>query len=176
MSRSFVPLALCATLAIAACGDDDVSGPDLLTRDQVGGVYTMTELSFDPQGSLPSQDILAVLEQAQVPTLNLSPTVNSFQLVFTDPATSLVETVDGTYTLTSTQVRLAFSAGDETFGELLFPETPRFVFAENGETTLTLDTDAGVSLERLRELVPALEDEPLTDPVPGQLRVTFQRD
>src|SRR5687767_5339260 len=88
-----------SAMLVGACGDDDPSRPDEpdLTRADVAGQYEMTQLSFDPQGSLGNVDILARIDPQDLPELVVSPAKDSLQLVFVDPEDGLVRPVDGSY-------------------------------------------------------------------------------
>ncbi|CAN5239980.1 hypothetical protein BH23GEM2_BH23GEM2_19090 [soil metagenome] len=56
----------------------------------------MTQLRFDPQGSLAEVDILPRMAAANVPRLVLAPSGDA-QLVFEDPATRLLTIASGRY-------------------------------------------------------------------------------
>ena len=155
-------------LLLSACGDS--SGPS--TDSQFMGTYVVTTLTFDPQGILPAVDILARLE-GDVPRLVLARDGQS-QLVFEDPATGLITTANGTYSTTSSSVRLDFGT-DTAFRTVLLSR--RMTFSGDGGATLTFDAAApdGVDRARLLQLAPEFADEQLLDPVPGQLTVVFTR-
>ncbi|HUH11774.1 MAG TPA: hypothetical protein VMK65_01635 [Longimicrobiales bacterium] len=175
-ARHSWPLAV-ALFALVGCDGDSGTTPDTLTRAEVAGLYTVTELTFDPQGSLEVQDLLPRLDAGLLPQLVLSRTTASAQLSFRDPDTGLLDNVAATYTLLQNGVRVAFPATDTVASKLLFPLAMTFTLAEGeADPTLHFDQNVSVSLARLRALVPELQDEPLSDPVPGQLRVTFELD
>lgn len=168
-------LALSLFALVACDGSDGPSGPDTVTRAEVAGLYDVTELTFDPQGSLEPQDILPRLDAGLLPQLVLSRTSGTAQLSFRDPDTGLLDDVTATYTLLQNGVRLNFPAADTVASKLLFPGVMTFTLTGEGDDlTLTYDASVGVPLAELRSLVPELEDEPLSNPVPGQLRVSFE--
>lgn len=160
---------LCAIAAASAlsCGGD----PSTPSRPEVAGTYTLTQLVFDPQGVLPAVDIRARLG-GMAPRLVLAP-AGEAQLIFEDPATGLITTVDGRYTTPQGGVRMDFGEGAEFRSVLL---SRRMTFT-SGATALTFDGDApdGVLRQRLLQLVPEWSTEQLLDPVPGRLTVTFAR-
>jgi hypothetical protein len=136
------------------------------------GTYSMTRLAFDPQGTLPEANILAAL--GTTPELIL--TANSQgQIVYQDPISGLFTTVSCTTKITKTGLRVTF-AGNSLYGDLLLSRTMDFSYSE-AAGTLAFDDDSpdGVRRQKLTRLVPAWAGEQLFDPVPGRLRVTFQK-
>ncbi|MGH7476320.1 MAG: hypothetical protein ACRELD_08525 [Longimicrobiales bacterium] len=168
MLRCATPLV--ALLVTTAC-DSDPTDPGI-PRADLQGVYDFTILSFDPQGSLPEVDIRARLGAEFEPTLNLIST-GSAQLVYQDAQTGAVETVPGTFTTGSTTVTITFTEGTP-FHRVLLSRSMTFQWNATARTLTFADTAPdGVDLTRLRELVPEWEDEPLSDPVPGELTIVF---
>lgn len=165
--------ALCTLAAVAmiagACGDDGPTEPSL-ERSEVAGTYALTVLSFDPQGSLPAVDLHARLGDAVPPRITLT-TDGQVQFLVQDPVSDLALTVNGTYTTTSTGVRITFSG---LYADLLLSRTMHFSWAA-GTLTFSGAAADGVSRARLLVLFPELEGEQLLDPVPGQLTVTATR-
>src|SRR3712207_4656723 len=91
---------------LLGCDGDELAAPDIDVR----GNYTLTELTFDPQGSLPQIDLRA-RTTGSVPRLVL---VNAgrAQLVFEDPETGLVTTANADYSITNSgDVRVDFDEG-----------------------------------------------------------------
>jgi len=167
-------LALIPALILMACGENaGLVGP-VIDRADVAGVYNLTTLTFDPQGSLPARDVLALLEQADRPQLVLGRTDNTFQLAFRDPTSGLIEPLTGTYDLLARGVRLNFPAPSDG-QRLLLPQRVDLMFAAES-ITLTFEGTLSVPLPRLRELVPAFREEPLSNPVPGRLALLFTLD
>jgi len=159
-------------LLLAGCGEDSVTEPPRLDVSVVSGMYSLTQLSFDPQGSLPAVDLLPALNQ--VPTLNLTTTLQT-QIVVQDPVTSLVFTINGTYQTTEDGVRIQFpeGAGNQN---LLLPSPLNLTYDQQAKTlTFSGAVQGGISRERLIQLVPALADEQLLDPVPGSLVIEFTK-
>ena len=169
MRRAVLPI-LVVALGIVACGDDPAA--PTIGRDEVAGTYVLTTLSFDPQGSLPDTDIRSRLETTQIPRLTVSGASDAFQLVFNNPDGTL-QVVSGTYRLRQEGIRLSFQ--NETDAQrILLPRNAELTFnAASG--TLSFTADTSVRLSRLRQLVPEFQNEPLSDPVPGRLRVVFTR-
>ena len=161
----FVPLVL-------ACGDDSdpVGAPDLDVR----GNYQMTELSFDPQGTLPGVDLRARIT-GTVPRLVLA-NAGRAQLVYEDPTTGLVTTVEATYEVTRTgDVRLTFPTSTSLQSGIFLSRVMTFGYDEE-QRALTFEGSSpdGVSRQQLLALVPEWSQEQLFDPVPGSLRVAYR--
>lgn len=158
-------------LFMAGCGDDSSSVTGL-QLETVVGTYSLTELFFDPQGALPETDILDALGAA--PELRVTANKQA-QIVYQDPVSGFFTTISATAKTTKTVLRLTF-AGTSVYADLLLSRTMDFSFSE-ATGTLSFDDDSttGVRRQKLIRLIPALESEQLFDPVPGRLRVTFQR-
>ncbi len=156
---------------LTACGEDETPMEPGLDVALVAGTYTMTALRFDPQGSLPENNLLALIPNA--PQLNLT-SGGQAQIVYRDPVTTLVVTIQGTFETTRTGVRIDFPS-ESGHAQLLLPDRVEFTFSEAAET-VSFSSNASVSRARLIELVPTLANEQLLDPTPGLLTVTFTRD
>lgn len=170
MRRAVLPTLIVA-LGIAACSDDPAA--PTIGRDEVAGAYVLTTLSFDPQGSLPDTDILSRLEATQIPKLTVSGTSDAFQLVFNNPDGTL-NVINGTYRLREEGIRLSFK-NDADAQRVLLPRNAELTL-NDAAGTLSFNSSSQIPLSRLRQLVPEFQDEPLSDPVPGQLRVVFLRE
>ena len=170
--RRGVVLLLPMFLTLGACSEDTPTEPRLDVA-AVAGTYTMTGLSFDPQGSLPATDILAELTQA--PTLTLT-TNRQVQILMRDPITTLVVTINGEFQTTTSGVRLEF--GDQSSIDRLLLSTRQDLTFDQQTGTLSFSgsVPGGVDRTALIALVPSLEDEQLLDPTPGTLAVEFTRD
>jgi len=169
-SRAAV-LLLPTLLAVGACGD---SGPTEPRIDQTAvlGTYTMTQLSFDPEGSLPASDILPLL--AEAPTLNLT-AANQVQILMRDPVTSLIVTINGTYQTTTTGVQIDFAENSQ-YAQLLLPVRIDLTFNQQaGTLSFSGTAPNGVGRAQLIALVPALANEQLFDPTPGVLALRFTK-
>jgi hypothetical protein len=143
-----------------------------LDLEDLAGTYSLTKLSFDPQGALPEADILAALGTS--PELIVTPNKQA-QIVYQDPVSGLFTTISATAKTTKTALRLSF-AGNSVYADLLLSRTMELAFSE-ASGTLTFDDESpdGVRRQKLTRLIQAWETEQLFDPVPGQLRVTFLR-
>jgi hypothetical protein len=162
-------LTLVSILA-AGCGDGPVE-PNL-TRDEVAGAYVVTSIAFDPQGSLPEIDIAARLSDLGKPQASLSLAADgTAQLLFEDPGSSLLRLVQGTYRTTPTGITIDLGSVG-AYADLLLPRVATYERAADGSFDLELSTS--VSREALFDLAPEWAEEPLLDPVPGQLRVNFE--
>ena len=173
MTRRSWPAVVVLAMALGAC-DDDPSRPDDpdLTRADVAGVYDMTELSFDPQGSLPSVNLLARVSAAQVPELIVAADEDSLQLVFRLEG-SLLRVVRGSYDLGDDGISVELANATEP-AEILIPRDLAYAFDEQAET-LRFSGTISADTTRLFTLVPEWSGEPVTNPLPGTLSVTFTR-
>ena len=175
MIRSKVWALVAGAVMLGACGDDDGSGPGTpdLTRADVAGQYEMTQLTFDPQGSLPVVDLLARLDPANLPELLVSSTRDSLQLLFRDPDGGLARIVPGGYDLGDTSIDIELSNATDP-AKLLMPRELRLSFDEEAGT-LGFVGSVSADTTRLFDLVPEWSGEPVTNPLPGTLSVTFTR-
>jgi hypothetical protein len=165
-------LVFASFLLTAAAACEDATTEPTLEIEDVGGLYTMTVLRFDPDGSLPENNLLAPTVNAA--RLNLTAAERA-QIVWVNPSTSLTVTVAGTYSTTTNGVRVQFEEGSP-YGELLLSREMSFTYSpEVGVLTFEGPAPDGVSRTRLRELVPSLAGEQLLDPTPGRLRISFTR-
>lgn len=163
-------LALVTLLTVGGCGDSP-SEP-ALSIDDIVGTYELTQLTFDPQGVLPETDILAAL--GTTPQLIVTSS-RAAQILYEDPFTSLFTTIGATVRTTSEGLRIDFNNGSG-YGGLLLSRRMAFQFtAATGSLSFDGDAPDGVSRQRLIQLVPGWSGEQLLNPVPGQLRVTFQK-
>jgi hypothetical protein len=162
-----IGLGLVAILLIG-CSDDPVGPP----RSEVAGTYVLTELAFDPQGSLPEVDILPRLT-GDVPRLILA-VGGEAQLVFENPATGLITVANGTYTTLTSGVRIDFGT-DTVYRNVLLSRLMTFDSSTAGTLMFSGTSPDGVARARLLQLAPEYAGEQLLDPVPGQLTVAFAR-
>lgn len=135
-------------LPLAACGDDDGSGPDRLTAGEVAGVYSVCQLTFVPEGGLASVAIPQVAFESQAsgvqpPALRVDP-LQEIQLVYTPKGGFVSQDLRGTFQLSGADgVTLRFDdRGTVRRGTLLLPErttlrytgTPQALVSTGGET------------------------------------------
>ena len=142
-----------------------------LNLEDLVGTHSLTQLTFDPQGSLPEADILLALGTSP----GLIVTANKqAQIVYQDQISGLFTTILATTKTTKTGLRLTF-AGSSAYGDLTLSRTMEWTYSESSHT-LTFDGEApdGVRRQKLLRLIPAWQTEQLLDPVPGRLRLTFQ--
>jgi hypothetical protein len=154
---------------LGACDDDGPTEPNL-SRAEVSGTYTITAMTFDPQGSLPAVDVFAEFGEDPPPRITLTEN-GTVQVLVQDPVTDLAITVPGTYTTTSTGVRITFSG---PFADLLLSNVMQLDY-DDGTLTFSGTATGGVSRARLVAIFPDLEEEQLLDPVPGSLTLTATR-
>ena len=161
---------LLAVALLSGCGDSDPTAP----RVDVRGNYTLTELTFDPQGSLPATDLRSRIE-VTIPRLVLANN-GLAQLIAEDPATGLVTTADASYpVLDSTHVRVTFDEGETMFRGSFLSRRMTFDYNHSARTlTFSGASPDGVDRARLIATVPEWQQEQLLDPVPGTLHVVFR--
>ena len=156
----------------AATGCEEATTEPNLEVEAVSGVYSMTVLRFDPDGSLPESNLLSPTVNAA--QLNIT-TGERAQIVWVNPATSFVVTVGANFETTTNGVRVQFDE-NSAYGQLLLSRDMTFTYSsEAGVLTFEGPAPDGVSRARLRELVPSLAGEQLLDPTPGRLRISFTR-
>lgn len=160
---------------LAGCGGD--SSPSEPQRPDVTGTYTLTDLWFDPQGSLPDINLMARIE-GPLPSLVLAANGQA-QLVSRDPETGLVAVANATYSFTpANKVQFTFGAGSALHAQTFLSNAMQFTFVQPPRTLLFDETvpGGGISRAALLRLVPEWQDEQLFDPVPGQLTVVYRVD
>jgi hypothetical protein len=164
--------ALLVVLSLVGCGDDDLTGSNTLDPDLVRGTYDPTTLSFDVAGSVFGEyDILAALDRDPSTHFLVLSNDGTAQLAFLNPTSGQLEPANGTYRMLEDGVRIEFNNAGQP-GLLLLPQILELTYDE--ETgTLTNRSEVAVGLARLISLVPELDGEPLSDPVPGVLAVVF---
>ncbi len=161
---------LLAAALLGACEGNDPIVPDLDVR----GTYTLMELSFDPQGSLPNVDLLVRLATS-IPRLVMANNGRA-QLVFEDPATGLVTTAAATYAITrSGEVTVDFGESSSLQRATFLSKRMTFDYDEAGRSLTFAGTSPdGVDRQRLLAVVPEWSDEQLFNPVPGTLRAVYR--
>ncbi len=162
-----------AAAAAGGCEDDDGSPFEPgLDPEVVAGVYDITRMTFDPNGSVPEVDIAERLDPAVRPQLVVA-LDRTFQLAYIDPTTKKIITVDGSYATLVDGLRLDFPS-PEAARHVLLPQRLDLVYAGTTET-LSFEGEVNADLSRLVELVPEFEQEQFPDPVRGELDLEFTR-
>ena len=170
--RALGPSAVAILLVGAVTACEDAPTEPTLEVEAVSGIYSMTLLRFDPDGSLPENNLLPPTVNAA--QLNLT-SAGQAQVVWRNPATGLVVTVSGTYQTTTSGVRIQF-ADSSPHGQLLLSKEMSFTYSgDAGVLTFDGPSPDGVNRSRLLELAPTLAGEQLLDPTPGRLRISFTR-
>ncbi len=176
-----VPLAALATAA--ACGGDGGTTPDpLLTPAQVGGVYSVCSLKFQPnQAALPTANLLAtVIDPAppapkQPPSLTLSSQVGGYQLLYTRRSDSFTQDLRNVAALGTEDIVLSVpdEATSDVRNELLLPAQLRLRFTANPRT-LTATPDFFYTVRRADYARAAgITEEGLAERITGVLAATF---
>lgn len=162
-----------AALALAwGCSDEGNRFLEpTIERAVVAGVYDLTLLTFDPEGSLPEKSLLALFPAQDRPILLVSDTAGTFQLRFRDPIGGQFEDLAGTYEIRGSGIRLQFGSPADA-QRLLFTQPLDLSFDPDART-LAAEGSAEASIGRLKELVPEFRDEYWIYPVPGRLKVLF---
>ena len=155
---------------LGGCDGDDPAAPDLDVR----GNYTLTELTFDPQGLLPNIDLRARITTT-IPLLVLV-TNGRAQLIFEDLSTGLVTTADASYTITREGgVRVDFGESSSLQRGTFLSRSMTFTYDEGARSLTFAGTSPdGIDRQRLLTLAPEWSQEQLFDPVPGTLRVVYR--
>lgn len=167
-------LAVAALLGLAGCGGSGTVAPQLLTRADVGGVYSVCELNFQPTG-LPAVDLLTAATERNpnpplpAPNLKLSTQANNFELEYTPLGDVLPRRFTGSYLLGRSVVTLQFTANPTTLSSaLLLPVTMPLEFdsstnrlsAAVPQYTVTREDYgrlAGLTQEQMRNLQQQIE-------------------
>lgn len=175
-TRSGTLLRFAAVLAltgvVAGCGDDGTTDVDLLDAGNVVGTYDPTTLTFDVAGqTFGEYDLLAGFQDDDIPPQLVIANNGTAQLAFLDPETGVLTTGNGSYTMLEDGVSIEFENASDP-ETLLLPQTLELVY--NEETgQLTFADTIQAPLSRLVTLAPELQDEPLSDPVGGELDLVF---
>jgi hypothetical protein len=164
-------LSLLLVGGVVGC-DDGPSEPDI-PRDDVVGTYTLTSLTFDPQGSLPAVQIHTRFGTT-IPASVIISQNGTLQFVVQDAATSQLITVNGSYQTTPTGIDVTFPSSSQ-YTQILLSRNLRFTFNEASSTLTFSGAVDDISRARLIVLVPELATEQLLDPTPGTLSVTLTR-
>lgn len=162
---------LLAAALLSAC--DSASDPATPQLD-VRGSYSLTSLTFDPQGTLPAVDLRARIT-GSIPRLVL---VNDgrAQLIYEDQSTGLVTTADASYSITRTgAVTISFDEGSTMYRGSFLSRRMTFTYdAAQRSLTFAGASPDGIDRQRLVAIVPEWADEQLFDPVPGTLQVVYR--
>lgn len=164
---------LAAAVVLGGCGDDDgTTFEPRLDPEAVAGVYDITRMTFDPDGSVPQVDIAERLDPTIRPQLVVALDL-TFQLAYIDPATKKITTIDGTYETLLDGVRLLFPSRQES-QRILLPQRLDLLFSET-TGTLSFAGSVDADLPRLVALAPEYAQEQFPDPVRGRLEIEFTR-
>lgn len=177
--RTLAVPALLAAAALAACGDDGVSG-DRLTLDEVAGVYNVCEFVFQPSNTAlaPAPVLGEVMDTttaaADRPTLRVSGSAPEFQLVYTRASDRFLQIVRGDLRLRRASVVLELpEATSAVAREALLPAEAELDFAP---ATGVLSSDATASYTVRREdyvRVSGADPTDLNTTITGTLRARF---
>ena len=170
-----LPLALLGA-AVALGGCDDESPLDVgLGPDDVAGVYDITEMSFDPDGSVPGVDILERIDDGDItPRLTIYRGNDRFQIAYNTPEDPPgIGIIEGEYEVIADGVRLTFDSELDANKLILPVRLDLAYFGLDG--VLSFDGSVNVNLDSLVELVPEYEEEQFPDPVRGRLVIKFTR-
>ncbi|HEX6939272.1 MAG TPA: hypothetical protein VF158_07655 [Longimicrobiales bacterium] len=173
MRRRPLWMVLVGAAAVAGgCSDEGSPLEPTLEPDVVAGVYDITRMTFDPDGSIPEVDIAQRLDPTVRPQLVVALDL-TFQLAYIDPATKKIITVDGEYETLVDGIRLKFPSRDASQQILLPPELDLVYAAE--AATLAFQGGVDADLARLVALAPEYAEEQFPDPVRGELDIEFTR-
>lgn len=175
MRLRLLPLAL-AGAAVVLGGCDDDSPLDVgLSPDDVAGVYDITEMSFDPDGSVPGVDILERIDEGDItPRLTIYRTNDEFQLAYNTPEDPPgIGIIEGRYEIIADGVRLRFFSEQQARKLILPANLDLAYFGLDG--VLSFEGSVNVDLNALVDLVPEYGEEQFPDPVRGRLVIKFTR-
>src|SRR5690606_345552 len=138
----------------------------------VAGVYDITHMTFDPDGSVPEVDIAQRLDPTIRPQLVVALDL-TFQLAYIDPATKKITTIDGEYETLLDGLRLKFPSRQAS-QQILLPQRLDLTYFEVSGT-LAFDGAVDADLDRLVELASEYAEEQFPNPVRGRLEIEFTR-
>jgi hypothetical protein len=175
MYRMYRPTALLLpALVLAACGGSGGTNPQLLTPGEVGGVYSVCSLAFQPTG-LQAVDLLATVTEPNpaqplpAPNLKLSTQVRDFELEYTPLGDVLPRRFTGSYVLGSSTVTLQFAASEVAVNSAILLTQSVHLDVEPGASGLVIATPrytvprqdygrlAGLTEEQMRNLQERIE-------------------
>jgi hypothetical protein len=174
MYRMYRPVAmLLPALVLSACGGSGSTTPRVLTPADVGGVYAICSLSFQPTG-LQGVDLLAAATEPNpspplpAPNLKVSTQVRDFEFEYTPRGDVLPRRFTGSYQLGATTMTLQFAANVTALNSAMLLNNTvtldrdaagRFVIATPRYTVPRQDYGrlAGLSEEQMRNLQERIE-------------------
>jgi hypothetical protein len=169
-------------LALQAGCDGSPTHGATLTPQQVQGVYSVCTLRFVPtQGALPAADLLASVVHTsppapkQPPSLTLSGSSESYQLIYTRRSDNFLQQLNGSVDLFAESLRVRFpaAASSEPVREALLPEELWLNFAD-APRRLTTQPGAAYSVRRADYARAAgITEEGLQDHISGTLSASF---
>jgi hypothetical protein len=170
--------ALLSVVAIAsACGNGG-TGPALLTFAEVGAVYDVCSLQFQPQQTLlPAVDIRGAAmdttpEPARRPWLTVNNATNEFELEYFSPGQLLRRRIAGVYQPGSSSVHFTFNPSP-ALSALLLPPTLEANFQAN-PSRLTFSRSGHDVPRQAYVALAEIEPEGLADPIRGTISGHFQ--
>lgn len=128
MRSRFVILPVLALLA-AACDGDGGTGSDVLTPEEVAGVYQLCTLRFQPSNTaLPGADLLVTVVDTTPPTGRPEATIalaanGTYDLAYTDQSSQFLEQIRGSIGYRENQITLSFPSSDDNAAALLMPRS-----------------------------------------------------
>jgi hypothetical protein len=147
----FTPVAaLIPALALAACGDS-ATGPDRLTRDEVGGVYEICTLTFTPSPPFSSADAVDMLSTIDAPStarLELSKNNDQFGILFRPRDGGVTRTLNGSYQLGPKIVTANFGNAADARATFLLPPRLLLEFQASPKELATLANSQAYTVPR----------------------------
>jgi hypothetical protein len=160
---------------LAAC-DDDGTGPERLTGEDVAGFYDVCSLTFTPEGDLPvvaiDEAAFAQGEQIRVPQLIVNPS-RTFELSFTPEGQLSDEELRGTLDLGVNRVRARFTTGTVDRSDFLLPAEFTLNFQESPQT-LRLERSPVFNVARADfARLAGISESGLAQQIPGRFSARF---
>jgi hypothetical protein len=174
--RNFAAVSALA-VGVTACGGGG-TGPVLLTSAEVGGVYHVCELRFQPnQTLLPPVNVRGVAidttAQATTPArLRLDTQTNGFELEYSAPGSTLPRRLGGTYQPGAASVTLSFTTPADALSALLLPTGTEMEFQAGPQRLHFSRANADVPRQSYVQMA-NISPEGIADPVRGTISGRF---
>ena len=167
-------------LPIAACGDDDASGPDRLDPVEVAGVYSVCQLAFVPEGGLASVSIPEVAFETeasgvQLPLLRVDAS-RQVQLAYTPKGAFVGQDLRGTFVVAGqSDVTVSFDdRGTVRRAALLLPDRLTLRFTASPQT-LASATETSYTVPRADYArLTGQSETNLAEQIRGRLTASFR--
>jgi hypothetical protein len=158
---------------LLGCGGSEVSAPDESNINAVLGDFVLTDLTFDPMGSLPAMDLRARLKVQAPPQLTIA-AAGEAQLWFRSSETGLNRIAEGRWRLTASGLNVTLT-DPNVVASVALPGILDLTFVPATQQLTFSGPVTGMRRADLVALVPEWAGEQLLDPTPGDLILAFGR-